>query len=192
MLSTVSDPSCNAPSEIPLLIPFILFRDVDFSLWPSGFRKQASPLWWPTPCAQQYGFLHQLPFLWSVVSFLLVSCPTRFLLRVLIYPCSWMMVFLIVAVVESLLAMWLAYYVNWVIRFILAPVMLVTAALSSTVACSRFDKSSSIPTRLLVSYPPWREVCCRSQRYYRTSMKWAWKAVQYLFSHVLHAQKSSG
>ena len=38
-----------------------------------------------------------------------------------------------VAMAESLFSIWLAYFPTWVVRFMLVPVMLVTAALSSSV-----------------------------------------------------------
>ena len=44
MLCTVSDPNYHTLYGIPFLLPSILLRDVAFSLWPSDFMKQDSPL----------------------------------------------------------------------------------------------------------------------------------------------------
>ena len=71
--------------------------------------------------------------------------PAILLLRVLITPCSWLVVFSNVAMSNTLVAMWLAYSPTWVVRFMLVPVMLVTAALPYSVAWSIVLIDSSVP-----------------------------------------------
>ena len=106
MLFTVLKPSCHAPSGIPLLLPIIISRDVALSLCLSYFMNQASPSWFPTLCVQQYGALHQLPyfFLCVVALVILLVWHDSLLLRILISPCRWMIIFCMIAISESLLA----------------------------------------------------------------------------------------
>ena len=151
MLFTVSDPSCHAPSGILRLILFILLRDIDFSLFPSTFLNQDSPLWRPAPCFQHYGSLHQLPyFLFCIVaSVLLVVWPDILILMFYISPCIWLIGFGILDIAESFLSRWLSYCSSWVISSMLALFRLGTADLSSAVSCSISAKASLIPTRFL-------------------------------------------
>ena len=149
ILFTVSDPSCHASYGTPLLLPFIMFREVAFSLCPSLFMRQDSLLCRTTPWIHQYGLLHQLTLLYIVTSGILVGCSSSLLLRVLIYPYSCLIIFCIFTMAASLVATRLEYSATWVIRFIFVTMMLVTSALSSAVACTRFAKSSSIMTRSL-------------------------------------------
>ena len=72
-----------------------------------------------------------------------------FLLRVLIYLWIWLSFFVMVAMYKPLFARWLEYLATWVMRFMLAPVRLVTSALSSAVAWTRLVNDSYIPIRLL-------------------------------------------
>ena len=60
-----------------------------------------------------------------------------------------MIVFCIVAMVDSLVAVLLASYATCAVRFMLEPVRLVTSDLYSAVVCVRPAKVSSILTRLL-------------------------------------------
>ena len=93
---------------------------------------------------------------------------------------------------EFLVARWLAYSATCVVRLLLVPVRLITAALSFSVAWVRLVNASYIPIRLSAPYLPWFNVCCRSWRLALASMKWSWKAVQDFFCCVLHYQKYSG
>ena len=58
MLLSVSDPNHHSPSGIPRLLPFILLRDVSFSMYTSAFMKYPFPSWRLTPVVQKYGSLH--------------------------------------------------------------------------------------------------------------------------------------
>ena len=151
MLVTVSDPTSNATSGTHRFLTFILWRDVALSTWPSAFLKYPYPSWHPTPCVHHYRVLYPLEsfFLCCVASVILVVWPEIFIFRVLIYPWIWMIVFCMVAMAEYLVIRWLVYSSTWVVSFMLAPVRLVTAALSSAVACDIFAKASLIHTTLL-------------------------------------------
>ena len=109
ILCTISDPLFCDLSVIFILLPLILFSYVDFSFCPSDFLKQDSPLWRPNSYIQQYGLLHQLPFLWTVASGFLVGRTSSLLLRFLISPCSWLILFFIASMAESLVTILLAY-----------------------------------------------------------------------------------
>ena len=174
MVCTVLDTSCQAPSRIPLFLPFILFRDVVFSLWPFNFLKQASLSLRLTPWVQKYGLLHQLPFLYCDAPVFLVSWPNSLLFRVLIYSLIFLIVFCIITIAASLVAILLAYYATCITRFMLASLRLVTAALYSAVSWPRFTKASSIPTRLLAPYLPWHRVWCCYWKSSWDSIKCAW------------------
>ena len=60
-----------------------------------------------------------------------------------------MIVFVSVSMSDSLVTMYLVYSSTWVVRFMLAPVRLVTVILSSGVAGVRLLNSSSIMIMLL-------------------------------------------
>ena len=60
-----------------------------------------------------------------------------------------MSIFFSTAMSESLVARWLAYLATWFVRFMLAPVRLVTAEMYSYVSWERLSNESSIQIRLL-------------------------------------------
>ena len=63
LLSIVLDPNRLTPSRMPLLLPPILFKDIDVYLWTPDLYLHASPSCLPNPWVQQYLLLQQFPFL---------------------------------------------------------------------------------------------------------------------------------
>ena len=177
----VGDPNRQRLFVRKKLMPLGLVVAVASALWPGLLLLRSDPLYLPAPWLQQYVVLHQVGW-WDfpsffrgctvlLLDFLVAPVPPEWPDFLILYisdfrffssPWSFLKSIFRSMLSASLVGMRLAYRATCSVSVLLAVVRLVSAALSSDVACSRLANVMYISVKFFaepVCYPPCWEVC---------------------------------